>query len=541
VTITSYDANGNVTRRDRHEKIVDPATGLSAGEEVFSTLSEYDELDRLIATTDSLGNKTSYSYDSRGNIVRQVDALGNVRRFAYDLFNRRIAEHLDLTATGLGGGPVITTLTTAYDYDTNGNVVRVTDASGNAVSRDYDALDRRTATGFSDATSELVVYDPAGNIVRRRDGNGVVAHFGYDPMNRRVRTDIDASGVAGGIVLEGETFSSVVYDGVGRAVRESNDFVTVTRLYDSLDRPIEERQQVHVALPSLSMTADHTITRAFDLVGNETSLTYPGGRVVRRHVDALNRTERIENVSRGAGYPGAAGGADRYDIATYRFRGKRRMHGRFGNCTATSYAYDAAGRAIELHHRAADGSTMLSVQHLFDGASNIRIRNESEPGREAHGRLSYNSAHWLTRVEEQPSSFPVGSIAAFAPPSSPPAAANLNGQSRIDAVIGSLADSQTNCTFKYDACGNRTEERRVGQPPLAYTVDAMHRYAAVGATTPSYDRSGNLTGDGVRSYRYDHRNRLVRVASAVSGQNLAGFVTMRRAGGSSPNPAARQP
>ena len=144
----------------------------------------------------------------------------------------RVAEHLDLTDTGLGGGAVVATLTTTYDHDANGNVVRVVDPSGNVSTRAYDALDRRTVTGFADATAEQIAYDSAGNVVRRRGGNGVVTSFRYDPLNRRLRTDVDASAAAG-LVLEGETFASTGYDGAGRPVREANDFVIITRDFSS--------------------------------------------------------------------------------------------------------------------------------------------------------------------------------------------------------------------------------------------------------------------------------------------------------------------
>jgi RHS repeat-associated protein len=55
---------------------------------------------------------------------------------------------------------------------------------------------------------------------------------------------------------------------------------------------------------------------------------------------------------------------------------------------------------------------------------------------------------------------------------------------------------------------------------VSYTPDALNRYTAVGAVTPSYDGNGNLTGDGTFTLGYDAENRLV---SASGGGNTASY------------------
>lgn len=73
-------------------------------EDVFSIVHEYDALDRRIASTDGLGNRTTFTYDGRNQLCSTVDALGNVKRNVYDVFGQKRQEITAMTETGLGGG-----------------------------------------------------------------------------------------------------------------------------------------------------------------------------------------------------------------------------------------------------------------------------------------------------------------------------------------------------------------------------------------------------------------------------------------------------
>jgi RHS repeat-associated protein len=55
---------------------------------------------------------------------------------------------------------------------------------------------------------------------------------------------------------------------------------------------------------------------------------------------------------------------------------------------------------------------------------------------------------------------------------------------------------------------------------VSYTADALNRYTAVGAVTPTYDGNSNLTSDGTFTLGYDAENRLI---SAVGAGNTAAY------------------
>ena len=49
---------------------------------------------------------------------------------------------------------------------------------------------------------------------------------------------------------------------------------------------------------------------------------------------------------------------------------------------------------------------------------------------------------------------------------------------------------------------------------VSYTADALNRYTAVGAVSPTYDGNGNLTSDGTFTLGYDAENRLISASGA---------------------------
>jgi YD repeat-containing protein len=69
----TYDENGNLSRVDRHELVRDPLTGAVAREDVFSSLQEFDDLDRRKRLMDGLGNVIRYDYDSEGRVEIVTD------------------------------------------------------------------------------------------------------------------------------------------------------------------------------------------------------------------------------------------------------------------------------------------------------------------------------------------------------------------------------------------------------------------------------------------------------------------------------------
>ena len=520
-TQLSYDPNSNLVRSDTHERVTD-STGATR-EEVFSALYECDELDRRISTTDGLGNTTRFSYDSRNSLLKQVDPLGNIKRFEYDVYGRKVTETFEQTITGLGGGSRLPDAITRSRYDANGNLVASIDAKGNRTEQAVDALDRRTTLRYSDATTQRFQYDPDDHVIVEEDNNRLRRLYTFDALDRMILMDVDRSALASGISVEGANFAQFGYDALRRVVLERNDFAETRMKVDSLGRRYEEIMSFTTLVgPPLGPL---TLLREFDKLGNLIQLTYPDGRVVHYDLDRLNRVLRIENTAKGQNYPGAGTFPNTYEVIHHQYRGLRKGRTLLGNGDSTTYDYDGNSRIIQIAHTAPGESLIL--QHLYDAAGNMRFKNDISPLGNRGEAYKYDSFYWLTKVSET-TGRQAFDPADFAPADAPKSRGQLNGQVRINAEIGPLAQSATDFTFRYDLTGNREEEREPGQPPIIYIPNILNQYLTRGAQTFSYDRDGNLNkDDDRRRYFYDYHNRLVRVHDPSTGQDTQFFYDAR--------------
>ena len=174
-TCTSYDVLG------RQTKVTMPDGNFVTRSYYGNTVTVTDELSHLKKYTydafqqltsvlepnasGTLAYETDYQYDALGDLTR-VDQWGGakgsagdrVRLFAYDSLGRKIAESVpeeqsagtpgSRTCSGASGS----TWTKCYAYDGNGNVLTITDNSGQAISYTYDPLDRVKSVNYPGKT-----------------------------------------------------------------------------------------------------------------------------------------------------------------------------------------------------------------------------------------------------------------------------------------------------------------------------------------------------------------------------------------------------
>src|SRR5207245_10645342 len=78
-----------------------------------------------------------------------------------------------------------------------------------------------------------------------------------------------------------------------------------------------------------------------------------------------------------------------------------------------------------------------------------------------------------------------------------------HGYNKANQRIGQTATD--NSWLNYPAASPST---------VSYTADALNRYTAVGAVSPTYDGNSNLTFDGTFNFGYDAENRLTSASGA---------------------------
>ena len=313
----------------------------------------------------------------------------------------------------------------------------------------------------------MTVTDPlATTTTTDYDANGHVSRYAYDADNRLA----SVSDAAGRVTVYG-------YDALSRPSTLSNPGLQanplVTRTYTA------NGNLASLAIARSNSVAD-TTGFAYDGLDRLSVTTWPLGSTESLSYDADNHV--VRRVTRKGDAISFA-----YDtlnrVCTKTYAAAAVACGGTSASYLVSYGYDLAGRLIAVN----DNSAAIARPLPPGGAGTVQYLQTT----------SYDALNRPLNVDFGP-----------APAQTPPAAA-----------------SSVTFSHAYDATN-----RRIGQTTsdtgwwavpgaaatVAYTVNALNQYTAVGAVTPSYDGDGNLTFDGTFTYGYDPENRLV----SASGPGL---------------------
>ena len=391
-----YDSHWNLVRSDEIDALVDESG--NSGNRYFARAFRYDEMDRLIARIDGLGNSSQFVYDSRDNVISSSDALGNRTTYYFDVHNRRRKTTRFLSSNGLGSGYESKAINVAYAYDPNGNLSQVTDALGRETHFTYDTLDRQMEIVSPDSTRTALKYDRCSNLIESIDNNGTKRFSAFDPLGRKIRVDVDDTSVTPGTTVKGSKVESFRYDSRGRLAGDRNDFAECEYSYNSMGW--QQSESVTFLAPNVStQVGTLRVTKSYDAVGALIRLEFPSHRRVAFHRDVVGRVTEIENVTNGVDYPGSTRSSPYY-ISRFRYQGRLLERCSSFNGCMTSYSYDANRRLTEIAH-ATGARSLLAIQYLCDGNGNVRLRNEIEPSETRKEIFAYDSlGRLVNRLEE---------------------------------------------------------------------------------------------------------------------------------------------
>ena len=265
-------------------------------------------------------------------------------------------------------------------------------------------------------------------------------------------------------------------------------------VFDSLGRVLEERQNGRAV--SSQYTGD----------GKRHQVTYPGGRVISRTFDALDRIVAIRD--------GVGAGAQTIQESAWIGPGMRELRRLNGNGTrltflnaseTASVGYDAVQRLVRLRVLGPGGAGAAAIvdrEYAYNRASQRTLeRRHDDFGLTDH--YAYDSVYRIV-------------------------AATFDRDGGVGAVPRDLAG----ISYRYDGVGNRRDVEKetvaAGVTAQSYSVNALNQYTAIatGAGAPvarGHDANGNLLGDGTRTYLWDAKNRLVAASRASDGAPLATY------------------
>lgn len=524
VTLT-YDAYGNpLTRTDE----------LS-----HTWIRAYDEYNRLVSVTDPLNRATAYSYGLLGgsgcgschtdkNLTRVTLPSGKYTTFTYDAEFRRTG-----VTTGAGTPEAATT---AYAYDSVGNLVTLTDPRGKVTAYAYDARNRRLSVTDPLNHKTAWTYDDAGNrLTEKRADNGVTS-FEYDVMRRRTRatdplaqvtqwaydlagnlqTLTDARNNAHGFTYDlrnrktrmtypGGSHEDWSFDAAGRLATYTTRAGQVkTCSYDVRNRDV-----------FCDWSGDDTpdVSRTYDAAGRLLTLNNDNSALTYTYDNANQLRSETQDVTGG---PGVKTVTYAYDLD-----GNRVTLGYPDNASTVTYTYTARNQLKEV---IADGPPPLAT-YTYDLAGNPTVK-ALEDGTTATS--TYDDANRLASLVHQKGSTTFASF-AYALNAVNNRTAVTREDGRGDAYAYDATDQLTGIQyeaanpadtptapsktqgFAYDAVGNRTSATESGTA-TAYTANALNQYTQVGTDVPTYEANGNLARQAGLNYVYDAHNRLVSVS-----------------------------
>ncbi len=237
---------------------------------------DYDTLLRMTDIHGPLDTHIHFAYDAVGNVTDVTGPEGHVTHTVYDALYRPIA----VTLNYVDGGPVNadTNVTTYYEYDLVGNVLRVIDPEDNPTVYEYDLLDRMTYKRSAEGQEWGYEYDPMGNVTLVTNPRDFQTAFEYDRVYR-LKKIIDAQG----------NITTFEYDDDGNLSDEIDPLGVVTHYdYDELDRLEYEIRNYRPDLPGDTQT-NVTTHYEYDPAGNLRTVTEPRGYKAEFRYDAAHR------------------------------------------------------------------------------------------------------------------------------------------------------------------------------------------------------------------------------------------------------------
>ncbi len=464
--------------------------------------------------TDPTGATVEYGIDNQGRTVAVKGATDDRAVFSYDNANNRISAEMDSGATQQwtynAQGDALThrdplNNVTVTNYNAAGLPVSVTDPLGHVNLYGYDARGNRTTHTDPLGNVSVTAYDADGQAISATDARGAVSQFTYD-VRGNLTQSVDPLGAITTLQYMGDTdriaeqtdalnrVTAYQYDEWGRQTGYTHPTTGnpgVSFVYDAEGRTVQTTDATGVRSYQYDVWGRKThlddpmgMTDAvYDVAGRLLTQTDAAGRTHSYDFDAL---KRLTSVS------------DGNQTATYDYTINNQMSAaHYPNGTRAEYSYDVAGQIVNVAHKRADNSLIVSYSAVYDVAGRMTQVTEQPSG--AVTSYLFDDASRLIREER------TGDRSYFSEYTYDAMGLCLTALRSVNGVVSH------NGQYQYNSAGRVTQVQD----------------AATGATTLySYSATGNLQsiteGQEQTLYSYNERNELV----AESHQSATGPVAI---------------
>ena len=473
VTENQYDKNGNVTLAKQTVQKQDSDTvKYSVTENQYNAQGLLTQV-TLSGTGSSEKNITQYFYNNAGIQTKMYTGLSSANDTDYMTTNYEYDAwgHLVRTTDSTGYNSGATT------YDLNGNALTVTDANGNVTTNTYDALNRvLTANTVCSDTSKNVsksyVYDNMGR-VRSKTANGVQTSYQYDSLGRVYQE------------LSPKSFKGYFYEGVSQYAKEQLVGINHQTMYSSTQYEYDAEMRIAQVKESGNLTATYT----YDANGNKVSETLANGVVSTYSYNGCNKVTKLVTKSGNS------------DISSYEYSyyldgsDACKVRNENGTIETTSYDYDGLKRLTK--EFIYNGKTADTYSYEYDdyGNRSKMVANGSEEYETVYDYTVNGKYTALLQKEiktvEETSNTTVSDGLAISP---------------TDLITSTAADAKTEETaYSYDANGNQ----------ITKTAESK-------TETNTYDGLNQLIGftDGETTASYKYNADGLRTSKTVNGKTI---------------------
>lgn len=428
----TYNSAGNITQ------ILWKDSGGTTKRQRTAT---FDALGRMLTDVGGESQSTAYAYDSNSNVLTVTDPLGSVTTLTYDSANRLSTSTDPLTN--------LTSLT----YDEHDRVLSVTDPRSKVTSYVYDGFGELIQEDSPDRGTIVLHYTSNGYVSSQTDANGFVTNMTYDALDRILTRAYPADSALN---------VAFTYDSAGHG-KGIGRLTSLTDAAGSLSLDYEERGLVTANNRTISSNAYNTAF-TYESAGRLSTLTYASsGWMVAYAYDNAGQVTTVTDKQP------AVSPVNLATSVTHMPFGPVKSF-TYGNGITETRTYDLDYRATAI--KAMNGATGIYYSSFGYNANDNVTSILDNVTASRHQTLAYDSSNWLKYAS------------------------------------GSYG---SNITMTYDSSGNRKTYGATN-----YTVaSGSNRYSSAGASALTFTSSGNVTAWPSASATYNKANQLA--TAVVSG------------------------
>lgn len=374
-----------------------------------------------------------------------------------------------------------TTVTTTYEYNVLGEIIKVTDDKSFDTTITYDTLGRRTSIDNPDSGKITYKYSNSGNIIEKVDANLKVKSqkitYEYDDYNRLKKinypnmTDVE--------YFYGE--NGAEYNRAGRIYKITDESGSSELFYGLLGETIKADKKVYSQFTG--QTRLFEFNYKYDYLGRAEWIQYPGktsntatathGETVHYVYDEGGQITRVYGK-----YDDVAEEIDYVKNIYYDEFGQR-VYLKYGNNVETNYTYDEHRRWLtNLKTKNGNDKLFQNISYNFDNAGNIHNITNSLESKTVTQKFEYDTLYQLIHSEGD-----------YTKTSSGINRINRYSQDYTYDTIGNMTAKESEQSTNY---GSTTKGLNYD---LTYKFDNKrpHRAVKIGDYLYNYDSNGNVT------------------------------------------------